>query len=73
MRSSRASILIVLQQRRTSNRQSDRSRRVGGSSLTIPECLHKKVRTEWGYGRSEQLSSDDLIEEKYRGIRPAFG
>ena len=46
---------------------------MGGSSLTIPECLHKKVRTEWGYGRSEQLSSDDLIEEKYRGIRPAFG
>ncbi|TXT35892.1 MAG: 5-methyltetrahydrofolate--homocysteine methyltransferase [Planctomycetota bacterium] len=37
------------------------------------ECLHKKVRTEWGYGRSEQLSSEDLIEEKYRGIRPAFG
>ena len=46
---------------------------MGGSSLTIPECLYKKVRTEWGYGRSEQLSSDDLIEEKYRGIRPAFG
>ncbi len=37
------------------------------------ECLHKRVRAEWGYGRSENLSPVDLIEEKYRGIRPAFG
>jgi 5-methyltetrahydrofolate--homocysteine methyltransferase len=37
------------------------------------ECLHKRVRDEWGYGRSENLSSDDLIHEKYRGIRPAPG
>ncbi|MBC7820260.1 MAG: B12-binding domain-containing protein, partial [Planctomycetaceae bacterium] len=37
------------------------------------ECLHKRVRSEWGYGRSENLSPADLIEEKYRGIRPAFG
>ena len=37
------------------------------------ECLHQRVRTEWGYGRSEKLSTTDLIEEKYRGIRPAFG
>jgi 5-methyltetrahydrofolate--homocysteine methyltransferase len=37
------------------------------------ECLHKKVREEWGYGRTEGLSNADLIEEKYRGIRPAAG
>ena len=37
------------------------------------ECLHKRVRNEWGYGKTEQLSNDDLIHEKYRGIRPAPG
>ena len=37
------------------------------------ECLHKRVRDEWGYGRAESLSIDDLIREKYRGIRPAAG
>jgi 5-methyltetrahydrofolate--homocysteine methyltransferase len=37
------------------------------------ECLHKRVRDEWGYGRSENLSKDELIHEKYRGIRPAPG
>jgi 5-methyltetrahydrofolate--homocysteine methyltransferase len=37
------------------------------------ECLHKCVRNEWGYGRSENLSAEDLIHEKYRGIRPAAG
>ena len=37
------------------------------------ECLHKRVRDEWGYGRSEDLSVDDLIHERYRGIRPAPG
>ena len=37
------------------------------------ECLHKQVRNEWGYGRAEGLSTDDLIHEKYRGIRPAAG
>ncbi len=37
------------------------------------ECLHKRVRDEWGYGRAEGLSIDDLIHEKYRGIRPAAG
>jgi len=37
------------------------------------ECLHKRVRDEWGYGRSEALTTDDLIHEKYRGIRPAAG
>ncbi|MFZ5897058.1 MAG: methionine synthase [Myxococcota bacterium] len=37
------------------------------------ECLHKRVRDEWGYGRSERLSNAELIQEKYRGIRPAAG
>jgi 5-methyltetrahydrofolate--homocysteine methyltransferase len=37
------------------------------------ECLHKRVRDEWGYGRDEGLGIDDLIHEKYRGIRPAAG
>ncbi len=37
------------------------------------ECLHKRVRDEWGYGCAEGLSNADLIEEKYRGIRPAAG
>jgi 5-methyltetrahydrofolate--homocysteine methyltransferase len=37
------------------------------------ECLHKRVRDEWGYGCSEKLSNKDLIHEKYRGIRPAPG
>ena len=37
------------------------------------ECLHRRVREEWGYGCSEKLSNEDLIHEKYRGIRPAPG
>jgi 5-methyltetrahydrofolate--homocysteine methyltransferase len=37
------------------------------------ECLHKRVREEWGYGREEGLSTEELIREKYRGIRPAAG
>lgn len=37
------------------------------------ECLHKRVRDEWGYGCKENLSNEDFIEEKYRGIRPAPG
>ncbi len=37
------------------------------------ECLHERVRQEWGYGKTEQLSKVDLIAEKYRGIRPAAG
>jgi 5-methyltetrahydrofolate--homocysteine methyltransferase len=37
------------------------------------ECLHKQVRDEWGYGRAERLSAEELIQEKYRGIRPAPG
>ena len=38
------------------------------------ERLHERVRTEfWGYVSEEQLSNDDLIAEKYEGIRPAPG
>ena len=37
------------------------------------ELLHARVRREWGYGQDEHLSNEDLIAEKYRGIRPAFG
>jgi 5-methyltetrahydrofolate--homocysteine methyltransferase len=37
------------------------------------EYLHKRVRDEWGYGRTENLAPADLIQEKYRGIRPAPG
>jgi 5-methyltetrahydrofolate--homocysteine methyltransferase len=37
------------------------------------EWLHREARREWGYGREEQLDNEDLIAERYRGIRPAFG
>jgi len=37
------------------------------------EWLHATARADWGYGTQEQLSPDDLIAERYRGIRPAFG
>jgi 5-methyltetrahydrofolate--homocysteine methyltransferase len=37
------------------------------------EYLHARARKDWGYGAREQLSNDDLIHERYRGIRPAFG
>jgi len=37
------------------------------------EYLHQRVRREWGYGRDERLSQEDLIRERYRGIRPAAG
>jgi len=37
------------------------------------ECLHKRVRDEWGYGCQENLTPGELIQEKYRGIRPAAG
>ena len=37
------------------------------------ECLHRRAREEWGYGQSEKLNTEELIDEKYRGIRPAAG
>ncbi len=37
------------------------------------EYLHQRARAEWGFGKLESLTTEDLIEEKYRGIRPAPG
>ena len=37
------------------------------------EYLHKRARIDWGFGKEENLSNDELIGEKYRGIRPAAG
>jgi len=37
------------------------------------ELVHQKARAEWGYGREEQLTTNELIRERYRGIRPAPG
>ncbi len=37
------------------------------------EALHKRVRDEWGYGKAENLSPEEIIREGYRGIRPAPG
>jgi len=37
------------------------------------ECLHYRARVEWGFGREERPTLDDLVHERYRGIRPAPG
>jgi 5-methyltetrahydrofolate--homocysteine methyltransferase len=37
------------------------------------EYVHKVAREEWGYGRGEGLTNEQLIKEEYRGIRPAAG
>jgi 5-methyltetrahydrofolate--homocysteine methyltransferase len=37
------------------------------------ESLHERIRRDWGYGLSEDLSKDDLIHARFRGIRPAPG
>jgi 5-methyltetrahydrofolate--homocysteine methyltransferase len=37
------------------------------------EYLHKRVRAEWGYGKDENLTNEELIGKSYRGIRPAPG
>ncbi len=40
----------------------------------LAECLHERVRKDlWGYAPDESLSVDELVREKYRGIRPAPG
>jgi len=39
----------------------------------LAELMHQRAREAWGYGRSEKLTSEDLIHERYRGIRPAPG
>ena len=37
------------------------------------EYLHAEARRQWGYDTGERLTHDDLLRERYRGIRPAFG
>jgi 5-methyltetrahydrofolate--homocysteine methyltransferase len=37
------------------------------------EFLHREARVAWGFGSAENLSTEELIREKYRGIRPAAG
>ncbi len=37
------------------------------------EWLHREARKEWGYGKDEHLTNEELIKEQYRGIRPAPG
>ena len=37
------------------------------------EFLHYRARCDWGFGKDEGLSSDELLAERYRGIRPAAG
>jgi 5-methyltetrahydrofolate--homocysteine methyltransferase len=37
------------------------------------EYLHQRARRNWGYGTTENLSYEDLVAERYRGIRPAYG
>lgn len=37
------------------------------------ELLHEKARRDWSFGQDERLSNEDLVAEKYRGIRPAPG
>jgi len=39
----------------------------------LAEWLHEKARRDWGYGGDERLSIEELVREKYRGIRPAPG
>jgi 5-methyltetrahydrofolate--homocysteine methyltransferase len=39
----------------------------------LAEWLHARARAEWGYGRSERLSMEEILRERYRGIRPAPG
>ncbi len=37
------------------------------------EFLHERARSQWGYGKQEHFSKEDLLREAYRGIRPAAG
>ncbi|HEY5747338.1 MAG TPA: vitamin B12 dependent-methionine synthase activation domain-containing protein, partial [Chryseolinea sp.] len=37
------------------------------------EYLHAQARRDWGFGKTENLTNEDFIREKYRGIRPAPG
>ena len=37
------------------------------------EMMHHRARVDWGFGAGEALSNEEMIAEKYRGIRPAAG
>ncbi|MCA9125922.1 MAG: methionine synthase [Planctomycetales bacterium] len=37
------------------------------------ELLHRQARRDWGFGKLENLTNEQMIDEKYRGIRPAAG
>ena len=37
------------------------------------ECLHKRARQDWTYEANDQFTNEELIQEKFRGIRPAYG
>src|SRR5260221_5568221 len=39
----------------------------------LAEVVHKRARADWGYGRDETLGPEELIPERYRGIRPPPG
>ena len=39
----------------------------------LAELIHQRVRKEWGFPDDETITNEDLIKEKYRSIRPAFG
>ena len=39
----------------------------------LAELMHKRARIEWGFGQNENLAHEDLLRERYRGIRPAPG
>src|SRR5262249_58704612 len=39
----------------------------------LAELLHERARQDWGFGRHENLTKQQLIAEEYRGIRPAAG
>ena len=42
-------------------------------SEAFAEYLHREARIAWGYGKDERLTNEELIRERYRGIRPAPG
>jgi len=39
----------------------------------LAEFLHRRARRDWGYGAEEDLETEDLLRERFRGIRPAYG
>ena len=58
------------------DRRKRRSRTAAGSSAADSAQtfhLHRQARDDWGYGRGEDLTREQLIREEYRGIRPAPG